>query len=61
LGGAVAVCRSPQQLRDRLELLLADAALRQRLGAMGRRRMGPPGASEALAELVAERLLGRAG
>jgi uncharacterized protein (TIGR03492 family) len=61
LGGAVAVCRSPAQLRDRLELLLVDSALRQQLGAIGRRRMGPPGGSEALARLVAERLLGRAG
>jgi len=61
LGGAVAVCRSPQQLRDRLELLLADGSLRQQLGAIGRRRMGPPGGSGALADLVAERLLGRAG
>jgi uncharacterized protein (TIGR03492 family) len=61
LGGAVAVCRSPAQLRDRLELLLVDSALRHQLGAIGRRRMGPPGGSEALANLVAERLLGRAG
>jgi uncharacterized protein (TIGR03492 family) len=61
LGGAVAVCRSPAQLRDRLELLLVDSALRHQLGAIGRRRMGPPGGSEALARLVAERLLGRAG
>jgi uncharacterized protein (TIGR03492 family) len=61
LGGAVAVCRSPAHLRDRLELLLVDSALRQQLGAIGRRRMGPPGGSEALARLVAERLLGRAG
>jgi hypothetical protein len=55
------VCRSPAQLRDRLELLLVDSALRHQLGAIGRRRMGPPGGSEALANLVAERLLGRAG
>jgi uncharacterized protein (TIGR03492 family) len=61
LGGAVAVCRSPEQLRDRLGLLMRDPQLRGQLGAMGRRRMGSPGGSGALARLVAERLLGRAG
>ena len=61
LGGAVAVCRSPEQLRDRLGLLLQDPSLRGQLAAIGRRRMGPPGGSEALAQLVAGRLLGRAG
>jgi uncharacterized protein (TIGR03492 family) len=61
LGGAVAVCRSPEQLRDRVGLLLRDGALRGQLGAIGRRRMGPAGGSDALARLLAERLLGRAG
>ncbi|MBM5788382.1 MAG: sugar synthetase [Cyanobacteria bacterium M_DeepCast_200m_mx_001] len=61
LGGAVAVCRTPGQLRDRLGLLLQDPSLRGQLAAIGRRRMGPSGGSEALAQLVAERLLGRAG
>ncbi|MBU6354500.1 MAG: lipid-A-disaccharide synthase-related protein, partial [Cyanobacteria bacterium REEB498] len=61
LGGAVAVCRTPGQLRDRLGLLLQDPSLRAQLAAIGRRRMGPSGGSEALAQLVAERLLGRAG
>ncbi len=61
LGGAVAVCRSPEQLRDRLGLLLRDGVLRGQLGAIGRRRMGPAGGSDALARLLAERLLRRAG
>jgi uncharacterized protein (TIGR03492 family) len=57
LGGSVAVCPSPQALAQRLELLLRDADLRRALGAIGRRRMGPPGGSEALAALVEQRLL----
>ncbi|MFZ9952788.1 MAG: lipid-A-disaccharide synthase-related protein [Vulcanococcus sp.] len=57
LGGSVAVCLGPQILADRLALLLRDAALRTALGAIGRRRMGPPGGSEALAALVEQRLL----
>ena len=61
LGGAVAVCRSSEQLRDRLGLLLRDGVLRGQLGAIGRRRMGPAGGSDALARLLAERLLRRAG
>jgi uncharacterized protein (TIGR03492 family) len=58
LGGAVQPCRSPEQLGERLELLLRAPALRQQLGARGRRRMGCPGGSERLAELVEQRLLG---
>ena len=61
LGGAVTVCSSPQQLAARLELLLREPLLRAELGAIGRRRMGPAGGGEALARLVAERLLPAAG
>jgi len=57
LGGSVAVCLTPQVLAERLELLLREPVLRARLGAIGRRRMGPPGGSEALAALVEQRLL----
>jgi len=57
LGGAVEVCRTQEALAERLQQLLADPEGRLRLGAIGRRRMGQPGGSEALAALVAERLL----
>ena len=57
LGGAVAVCSDGADLAARLERLLADPALRRRLGTRGRRRMGPAGGSERLAELIAGRLL----
>jgi hypothetical protein len=40
-----------------LQQLLADPQRRQQLGATGRRRMGEPGGSEALAALVEARLL----
>ena len=57
LGGAVAVCQTEAELVGRLQQLLRDPERRQQLGAIGRRRMGPPGGSEALAALVEERLL----
>ncbi len=58
LGGAVVPCRSGAQLAERLTLLLAEPLLRQQLGAIGQRRMGTAGGSEALAALVDQRLLG---
>ena len=58
LGGAVLPCRTPAQAAERLAVLLEQPALRQRLGAIGRARMGGPGGSQRLAQLVAERLLG---
>ena len=58
LGGAVQPCHSQEQLGERLELLLREPALCQLLGVRGRRRMGGPGGSERLAELVEQRLLG---
>ena len=57
LGGAVAVCDGPDDLARRLALLLREPGLRQALGRIGRRRMGPPGGSEALAALIEARLL----
>ena len=57
LGGSVRVCRTSAELARGLELLLREPPLRQRLGAIGRRRMGPPGGSAALAVLVEQRLL----
>ena len=57
LGGAVEVCRTQEALAERLQQLLKDPAGRLRLGAIGRRRMGQSGGSEALAALVEERLL----
>jgi uncharacterized protein (TIGR03492 family) len=58
LGGAVVPCRSGAQLAERLTMLLAEPLLRQQLGAIGQRRMGAAGGSEALAALVDQRLLG---
>jgi len=58
LGGAVQPCSNPQQLVERLQELLADPTNRTRLGAIGRRRMGPSGGSAQLAALVEQRLLG---
>jgi uncharacterized protein (TIGR03492 family) len=57
LGGAVGVCRSAAELADRLELLWREPSLRRALGRIGRRRMGPPGGSAALAELVQRHLV----
>jgi uncharacterized protein (TIGR03492 family) len=57
LGGAVHPCHGASELRHLLELLLADPQERERLGAIGRRRMGPPGGSERLAALIEARLL----
>jgi uncharacterized protein (TIGR03492 family) len=58
LGGAVVPCRSGAQLAERLTLLLAEPLLRHQLGAIGQRRMGAAGGSDALAALVVQRLLG---
>lgn len=57
LGGAVQPCHSPQELAERLSTLLADPALRQTLGRIGRRRMGTAGGSQRLAVLLEQRLL----
>ena len=57
LGGSVLPCPTPQAAAARLAVLLREQALRQRLGAIGRQRMGPAGGSERLAALVAQRLL----
>jgi uncharacterized protein (TIGR03492 family) len=61
LGGAVHPCHDAAELRRRLAALLADGALRRRLGAIGRRRMGPPGGSGRLAALIEARLLAGGG
>ena len=58
LGGAVVPCHSGAQLAERLTMLLAEPVLRQQLGAIGQKRMGAAGGSEALAALVDQRLLG---
>jgi uncharacterized protein (TIGR03492 family) len=58
LGGAVRPCHDADELRQQLEILLAEPGERRRLGAIGRRRMGPPGGSERLAALIEGRLLG---
>jgi len=57
LGGAVAVCRTPQELAQGLVQLLQDPPRRSALGRIGQRRMGPAGGSEALARLLEQRLL----
>jgi uncharacterized protein (TIGR03492 family) len=58
LGGAVQPCRTPGELAAGLERLLADPTQRARLGRIGRRRMGPAGGSERLAQLLQRHLLG---
>jgi uncharacterized protein (TIGR03492 family) len=60
LGGAVHPCHDAGELRRRLQVLLADGERRRRLGAIGQRRMGPPGGSAQLAGLMEARLLGDA-
>ena len=58
LGGAVRPCRTGAELRERLQTLLSTPELRQKLASIGRRRMGRPGGSARLAEVVLERLHG---
>ena len=58
LGGAVRPLPTPDALRQALLTLLDNEAERQRLGRIGRRRMGAPGGSDRLAELIDQRLLG---
>ena len=58
LGGAVLPCRRPAQAAQQLAQLLADPERRRRLGSIGRARMGGAGASERLAALIEQRLLG---
>ena len=57
LGGSVLPCQTPAQAAERLGLLLREPLLRQRMGAIGRVRMGSAGGSARLAGLVAARLL----
>ena len=57
LGGAVIPCRNKKVLGEQLERLLEQGALRQRLGQIGKQRMGLAGGSKCLAELIASRLL----
>jgi uncharacterized protein (TIGR03492 family) len=57
LGGAVQVCPDPVTLAVTLDAWLQDPALRQSLGRIGRRRMGSPGGSVRLAELIDRQLL----
>jgi uncharacterized protein (TIGR03492 family) len=61
LGGAVEPCHSSAELALKLVALLDDGARRQQLGAIGRRRLGPPGGSIRLAELVQAHLLSPTG
>ena len=58
LGGAVHPCSSPAELQLRLQQLLDNPQLRERLGRIGQRRMGPPGGSARLAKLILGRLHG---
>ena len=58
LGGAVRPLGTPDALRQALLALLDNEEERQRLGHIGRRRMGASGGSDRLAELIDQRLLG---
>jgi uncharacterized protein (TIGR03492 family) len=57
LGGAVQPLRTPDALGQALLALLDNEPERQRLGRIGRRRMGAPGGSDRLAELIDRSLL----
>ena len=57
LDGAVTPLPNALALRDRSVELLADPAACRQLGERGRRRMGPPGGSAALARRLNETLL----
>jgi uncharacterized protein (TIGR03492 family) len=57
LGGAVQPCAGARELQARAEALLADPTARQRLGRIGRRRMGPAGGSERLVRAITGQLL----
>ncbi len=57
LGGSVISCKTPLVFAKRLEVLLADELTRQKLGNLGKRRMGPKGGSDALAKMISTRLL----
>jgi len=61
LGGAVEPCHSSADLAQQLIALLDDGARRRQLGAIGMGRMGPPGGSDRLAELVQDHLLAPKG
>ncbi|MCP9850589.1 lipid-A-disaccharide synthase-related protein [Cyanobium sp. Morenito 9A2] len=61
LGGAVRVCAGSAELAEGVEQLLADGALRERLGRLGRRRMGAPGGSARIASAIDRVLLGPPG
>ena len=58
LGGAVYPCRDTIELARKLDRLLSDDELVERLGRIGQRRMGPPGGSQRLARLVLKQLCG---
>ncbi len=58
LGGAVQPCRDSAELRKKLQDLLQNPQLRDRLGRLGKARMGPAGGSNQLARLVLDRLRG---
>jgi uncharacterized protein (TIGR03492 family) len=61
LGGAVRLCGTTDELRERLLALLGDPQARERQGRLGRQRMGPAGGSAALAALIDQRLLSPGG
>ena len=58
LGGAVHPCGDAAELRRKLQELLQSPRLRDRLGRLGKARMGPAGGSDRLARLVLDRLHG---
>ena len=58
LGRAVHPCKDATELRCKLQELLQSPRLRDRLGRLGKARMGPAGGSDRLARLVLDRLHG---
>ncbi len=58
LGGAVMPYKTPKLLAQRLQVLLDNNQLRQKLGNIGMQRMGPAGGSAALSSLISDLFAG---
>jgi len=56
LGGSTLLCNSKQILARKLSLLMSNSLIRRYLGEIGRKRMGPPGGSFALARNISKKL-----
>tara|TARA_Y100001968_G_scaffold185033_1_gene169469 strand:- start:269 stop:979 length:711 start_codon:yes stop_codon:yes gene_type:complete len=57
LGGGVLPSKTPERLVEKLELLLRDTDLRQKISKFGQKRMGSKGGDFALAALISKLML----